>query len=101
MQKHEVLSLLERFPDLVDNDDLLSDLFQQATADMPTNERSAKHAAHQTAPIRDGQRSGGSAAPGLTESPSDSAHRFRDSLTARRCSRARGQWVRCGRRRPE
>jgi hypothetical protein len=50
MQKHEVLNLLERFPDLVDNDDLLSDLFQQATVDTPTNEWTAKHAAHPSSP---------------------------------------------------
>jgi hypothetical protein len=35
MQKHEVLSLLERFPDLVDSDDLLSDLYHEATGDTP------------------------------------------------------------------
>ncbi len=50
MQKHEVLSLLERFPELVDNDDLLSDLFQQATTDTPTKEWNAKHAPHSSAP---------------------------------------------------
>ncbi len=33
MKKHEVLSLLERFPDLVDSDDLATDLYRQACDD--------------------------------------------------------------------
>jgi hypothetical protein len=30
MEKQEVLSLLERFPDLVDSDELIQDLFREA-----------------------------------------------------------------------
>ena len=33
MKKQEVLSLLERFPDLVDSDDLATDLYRQACDD--------------------------------------------------------------------
>ena len=33
MKKHEVLSLLERFPDLVDSDDLIQDLYSEASCD--------------------------------------------------------------------
>ncbi len=33
MKKQEVLSLLERFPDLVDSDELIHDLFTEACCD--------------------------------------------------------------------
>jgi len=33
MKKQEVLSLLERFPDLVDSDELIHDLFTEAACD--------------------------------------------------------------------
>lgn len=33
MRKQEVLSLLERFPDLVDSDELIHDLFTEAACD--------------------------------------------------------------------
>lgn len=33
MRKREVLSLLERFPDLVDSDELIQDLFSEAACE--------------------------------------------------------------------
>ena len=33
MKKQEVLSLLERFPDLVDSDELIHDLYSEAACD--------------------------------------------------------------------
>jgi len=37
MKKQEVLSLLERFPDLVDSDELIQDLFSEAACDSPAS----------------------------------------------------------------
>jgi hypothetical protein len=54
MKKQEVLSLLERFPDLVDSDELIHDLFTEAasetaascsTAELERKQRSDRSAA--------------------------------------------------------
>lgn len=36
MKKQEVLSLLERFPDLVDSDELIQDLYREAAGESAT-----------------------------------------------------------------
>ena len=50
MKKHEVLSLLERFPELVDSDDLASDLLRQASDD--TSEENCNQPADAGKPVR-------------------------------------------------
>ncbi|HEX4000869.1 MAG TPA: hypothetical protein VHX65_20145 [Pirellulales bacterium] len=37
MKKQEVLTLLEKFPDLVDSDELIQDLFHEAASDPQAN----------------------------------------------------------------
>ncbi len=42
MKKREVLSLLERFPDLVDSDELIQDLYQEAAGDSASSASEAE-----------------------------------------------------------
>jgi len=49
MNKHEVLTLLERFPDLVDSDELIQDLYTEASSE-PGGEQEPQQPAKRPGP---------------------------------------------------
>jgi hypothetical protein len=63
MKKQEVLSLLERFPDLVDSDELIQDLYREAVeapASIASDSEKARRCERNPTPLHgtaDGERS--------------------------------------------